>query len=91
MAVLAGGKIQLEGSPVELMHTLEGRVWTRTIDKAELAEFNKRHNVISTRLFAGRTVVHVLSDTHPGDGFERAPGGLEDVYLATVNASRRAA
>ncbi len=91
MAVLAGGKIQLEGAPIELMHTLQGRVWTRTIDKAELPAFNKAHNVISTRLFAGRTVVHVLSDTHPGDGFAPAPGGLEDVYLATVNASRRAA
>ncbi|MFO0412088.1 MAG: ABC transporter ATP-binding protein [bacterium] len=91
MAVLAGGKIQLEGAPIELMHTLEGRVWTRTVDKADLAAFSKAHNVISTRLFAGRTVVHVLSDTHPGDGFEPAPGGLEDVYLATVNASRRAA
>jgi ABC-type multidrug transport system ATPase subunit len=91
MAVLAGGKIQLEGAPVELMHTLQGRVWTRTVDKADLAGLSKAHNVISTRLFAGRTVVHVLSDTHPGDGFEPAPGGLEDVYLATVNASRRAA
>ena len=91
MAVLAGGKIQLEGAPVELMHTLQGRVWTRTVDKADLAELSKAHNVISTRLFAGRTVIHVLSDTHPGDGFEPAPGGLEDVYLATVNASRRAA
>lgn len=91
MAVLAGGKIQLEGAPTDLMHTLEGRVWTKTIDKAELPEFNKRHNVISTRLFAGRTVVHVLSDANPGAGFEKAPGGLEDVYLATVNASRRAA
>lgn len=91
MAVLAGGKIQLEGAPIDLMHTLEGRVWTKTIDKAELPEFTKRHNVISTRLFAGRTVVHVLSDANPGTGFERAPGGLEDVYLATVNASRRAA
>ena len=48
-------------------------------------------NVISSRLFAGRTVIHVLSDTNPGDGFERAQSGLEDVYLATVNASRRAA
>jgi len=91
MAVLAGGKIQLEGSPVELTHALEGRVWRKTIDKADLAEQQASRNVISTRLFAGRTVIHVLSDTNPGDGFERAPGGLEDVYLATVNASRRAA
>jgi ABC-2 type transport system ATP-binding protein len=91
MAVLAGGKIQLEGAPIELTHALEGRVWRKAIDKSELADFQKRHNVISTRLFAGRTVIHVLSDANPGDGFERAPGGLEDVYLATVNASRRAA
>jgi ABC-2 type transport system ATP-binding protein len=91
MAVLAGGKIQLEGSPVELTHALEGRVWRKTIDKADLAAQQASRNVISTRLFAGRTVIHVLSDTNPGDGFERAPGGLEDVYLATVAASRRAA
>jgi len=91
MAVLAGGKIQLEGSPVELTHALEGRVWRKTIDKADLAAQQASRNVISTRLFAGRTVIHVLSDTNPGDGFERAQSGLEDVYLATVNASRRAA
>ncbi len=91
MAVLAGGKIQLEGAPVELTHALEGKVWRKTIDKADLAAQQASRNVISTRLFAGRTVIHVLSDTNPGDGFERAPGGLEDVYLATVNASRRAA
>jgi ABC-2 type transport system ATP-binding protein len=91
MAVLAGGKIQLEGSPTELTTALEGRVWRKTIDKADLAALQASRNVISTRLFAGRTVIHVLSDTDPGDGFEPAPGGLEDVYLATVNASRRAA
>lgn len=91
MAVLAGGKVQLEGTPTELMHNLEGRVWRRTIDKSELAEFQTRYNVISTRLFGGRTVVHVLADRSPGDGFEPVPGGLEDVYLATVAASRRAA
>ncbi|TPW02541.1 MAG: ABC transporter [bacterium] len=91
MAVLASGKIQLEGSPIELTHALEGRVWRKTIDKADLAAQQASRNVISSRLFAGRTVIHVLSDTNPGDGFERAQSGLEDVYLATVNASRRAA
>lgn len=91
MAVLAGGKIQLEGAPTKLQHELEGKVWERTIEKSELPDFQKRYTVISTRLFAGRTVVHVLSDTHPGDGFAQTPGGLEDVYLATVAKTRRAA
>ena len=91
MAVLAGGKIQLEGVPADLQHTLEGRIWKRIIDKAELSDFKKRYEVISTRLLAGRTVIHVLADNHPGDGFEGAPGGLGDVYLATVAQTRRAA
>ncbi len=34
MAVLAGGRIQLEGAPAELMQALQGRVWKKTIDKA---------------------------------------------------------
>lgn len=91
MAVLAGGKIQLEGVPADLQHTLEGRIWKRTIEKAELKEFQTRYEVISTRLLAGRTVIHILADNHPGDGFERTSGGLEDVYLATVAKTRRAA
>lgn len=91
MAVLAGGKIQLEGAPADLMQRLDGRVWKKTIDKEALDEHRARHEVISTRLFAGRTVIHVLADKRPGDGFEPVSGGLEDVYFSTLSASRRAA
>jgi len=91
MAVLAGGKIQLEGAPVELMQRMSGRVWKKTIDKEALEANRTQHEVISTRLFAGRTVIHVLSDQKPGDGFEPVSGGLEDVYFSTLSASRRAA
>jgi hypothetical protein len=41
-----------------------------------------------------RTVVHVLSDDNPGDGFAPTPGGLDDVYFSTLaqtNAPARAA
>lgn len=89
MAVLAGGKIQLEGAPGELMGRLSGRVWKKTIDKAELEDHRARHEVISTRLVAGRTVIHVLADHSPGAGFEPVTGGLEDVYFSTLSASRR--
>ena len=49
------------------------------------------HEVISTRLSGGRTVVHVLAETSPGPGFTPVEGGLEDVYFSTLTASRRAA
>ncbi|WP_122465976.1 MULTISPECIES: ABC transporter ATP-binding protein [Brevundimonas] len=91
MAVLAGGKIQLEGAPGELMRRLDGRVWKKTIPSEQLEDHRERYEVISTRLFAGKTVIHVLADTSPGLGFEPVPGGLEDVYFSTLSASRRQA
>ncbi|QBX37716.1 ABC transporter ATP-binding protein [Brevundimonas sp. S30B] len=91
MAVLADGKIRLEGAPSELLGQMQGRVWKKTIDKADLPEHRVQYEVISTRLFAGRTVIHVLSDAKPGPGFEPVSGGLEDVYFSTLSASRRAA
>jgi ABC-2 type transport system ATP-binding protein len=91
MAVLAGGRIVKEGAPSELVHELTGRIWKKTIDKAELEAERTRHEVISTRLWAGRTVIHVLADASPGPGFEPVAGGLEDVYFSTLSASRRVA
>ena len=46
--------------------------------------------MISTRLFAGKTIVHVLSETQP-TGFQAVEGGLEDVYFSTLSTLRRAA
>lgn len=90
MAVLAGGGIQLEGAPAELLRKLEGQVWRRAVTRAELPAFQERYNVLSVRTVDDRTVIHVLSDREPGEDFTRVPPGLEDVYLAAVNASRRA-
>jgi ABC-type multidrug transport system ATPase subunit len=91
MAVLAGGKILLQGAPSDLMADLKGRIWKKVIDKAELDAQRAAHQVISTRLAAGRTVIHVLADSRPADGFEPVEGGLEDVYFSTLAVSRRAA
>ena len=90
MAVLAGGKVQLEGAPAELIASTRGRVWTRVVERDQLDAVAAAHEIISTRLFAGKTIVHVLSDSQPA-GFEPVEGGLEDVYFSTLAALRRAA
>jgi len=91
MAVLAAGRIQLEGAPAELIRRTTGRIWTKTIERGELERVRERHEILSTRLFAGRTVVHILSDSDPGEGFAAHAGDLEDVYFTTLAQSRRAA
>lgn len=91
MAVLAGGRVLLEGAPLALIEQTRGRVWQKTIARDELEAHRERYRVISTRLFAGRTIIHVVADGTPGDGFTPVQGGLEDVYFSTLDASRRAA
>ena len=89
MAVLAAGRIQLEGAPADLIARSQGRMWSKTIDRDSLDEVKAGYEVVSTRLFAGRTIVHVLSENDPANGFASVEGGLEDVYLTTVARSRR--
>ena len=90
MAVLANGRVQLEGKPADLIAATRGRIWARTIDRSELEKYQESHEIISTRLFAGRSVIHVLADQKP-EGFEPVEGGLEDVYFSTLSTLRRAA
>ena len=91
MAVLAGGRVQVEGAPLELIELTRGRIWMKTIDRRELEQVRERYAVLSTRLFAGRTVVHILSDSDPHNGFTAVDAGLEDVYFSTLLEARRAA
>jgi ABC-type multidrug transport system ATPase subunit len=90
MAVLAAGKIQLEGAPLDLIARSRGTVWAKTIERDQMADYGAAHEVISTRLFAGRTIIHILSENDPGNGFTAVDGGLEDVYFSTLARTRRA-
>jgi ABC-2 type transport system ATP-binding protein len=103
MAVLANGRVQLEGAPLELVHSTRGRIWMKVIDRGELAQYHQQYGeqysqqygqqyeLLSSRLFAGRAVIHILSDRDPGNGFTPADAGLQDVYFCTLAQSRRAA
>jgi len=90
MAVLANGRVQLEGKPSDLIAATRGQIWKRVISRDELEDYRSKYEVISTRLVAGNSVVHVLSENRP-DGFEPVEGGLEDVYFSTLSTLRRAA
>ena len=86
MAILAQGQVLLTGEPLEAIASLEGRVWQRTIDKHELDGYRARMTILSTRLMAGRTQIHVLADSSPGEGFVAVAPDLEDVYFGRLRA-----
>jgi ABC-type multidrug transport system ATPase subunit len=84
MAIIDRGEILLEAEPLRAVDDLKGRIWRRVIDRSALAGTERDHNVISTKLLGGRTVVRVRADTSPGTGFEAVEPNLEDVYFSTM-------
>ena len=88
MAIICNGAIVREGVPADLVAQLKGRIWKKVIDKPELEAAKAQYKVISTRLLAGRTVIHIESETDPGAGFAPVEGGLEDVYFSTLSSTR---
>jgi ABC-type multidrug transport system ATPase subunit len=90
MAILAQGQVLLTGEPLEAIASLDGRVWRRTIEKSELDGYRARMTILSTRLMAGRTQIHVLADSSPGEGFVAVAPDLEDVYFGRLRAQATA-
>ncbi len=84
MAIIAGGRVVVQGAPNELLQQMQGRIWRRTVPRADADSWRARADVISTRLSAGATVVHRYSTVDPGDGFEVITPDLEDVYFARL-------
>lgn len=87
MAVLGNGQILLQGNPLDVTADLNGQIWRKTVSLEEATVLENILPVISKRLFAGRTVLHVLAPEAP-EGFESAPATLEDVYFSTLHNSR---
>ena len=84
MAIIDKGRILLEAEPLQAVAALQGRIWRRLVDKQDLPACERDYAIISTRMLAGRTLVHAISDEAPGNGFEPAEPDLEDVYFCTM-------
>jgi ABC-type multidrug transport system ATPase subunit len=84
MAIIHQGQVKLTGDPLSLVAGLKGRVWKKSIPQSETAAFRERFQVISMRLFAGQTIIHVYSPSQPEADFEPVTPDLEDLYFTTI-------
>lgn len=84
MAIINKGEILLETEPVASVRDLEGKIWRKISTKTELAALENKFSVISTKLLAGQTVVHVYSEDKPAPDFNPVQPDLEDVYFSTM-------
>jgi len=83
-AIICQGEVLYAGEPDTAVNELEGRIFSRAIEKNELHDFRKNFNVISTQLKSGKLFIRVLHETDPGAGFAVSQPGLEDVYFSNI-------
>jgi ABC-type multidrug transport system ATPase subunit len=81
MAIINKGEVVVHGAPARILDEVRGRIWRRTVPRAQTEAYKAQYQVISTRLAAGNTVLHVYADVDPGDGFVAVEPDLEDVYF----------
>ena len=86
MAIICLGEVVATGNPSTLLESVKGKIWKKAIDKKELDQYKTDLKVISTHLKAGKTVIHVLSDSAPDASFESIPANLEDVYFSEITS-----
>jgi ABC-type multidrug transport system ATPase subunit len=84
MAIIHEGRVLYSGAPEAAEQALEGRIWQKSLTKAELEECRASFHVISIKLVAGRPLVHIYSDADPCDGFTQVTPDLEDVFFAQI-------
>jgi hypothetical protein len=70
---------------------VQGRIWRKLVARDAVAALESSHQVISTKLLAGRSVVRVYADTRPDETFDAAEATLEDVYFVAMGGGARSA
>jgi ABC-2 type transport system ATP-binding protein len=84
LAIIDRGEILFTAEPSRAIDVLRGKIWRRSVTKDELPSFEARLHVISTRLLAGRTIIHVHADSSPGEQFEPVEPDMKDVYFSVM-------
>jgi ABC-type multidrug transport system ATPase subunit len=86
MAIIQKGQVLYQGRPQDAIAQLNGRIWQRSIAKAELPDYEQHYQVLSTKLIGGRPLLHVYSTTPLKEGFAPSPPDLEDVFFTKIRS-----
>ena len=84
-AIICQGELMYKGTPDDAIKLVEGKVYTKSIDKNDILAYKKDYNLISTQLKTGNLNIRIISDVDPGYGFTPSPAVLEDVYFSTIS------
>ncbi len=85
MAILNGGKILKQTTPIEATKEIEGAIWTKIIERDDLETMEETFNILSSNYNQDNTLnIRVYATEKPADGFVLTPAQLDDVYFIAL-------
>jgi ABC-type multidrug transport system ATPase subunit len=89
MAIISGGIVVQRGNPEALVQSLENRIWTKRVNKEEVAFYQNwgkaEYKFILAKLSGGKMMVYINSEQDPGNGFAPQKATLEDIYFSNIS------
>src|SRR5579863_8173550 len=85
-AIIHQGRVLYQGRPLDAIAQLNGRIWQISIAKNQLADYEQRYQVVSSKLVGGRPLLHVYSASPLSGAFAPSAPDLEDVFFSKIRS-----
>jgi len=85
-AIIHRGRVLYQGPPQDAIAQLNGRIWQISVAKNELSDYERRYQVVSSRLVGGRPLLHIYSATPLSESFVPSAPDLEDVFFTKIRS-----
>lgn len=84
-AIICQGEVLMHGNPDEALKSLEGCIYSKSINKTAIEEYRNQYKVISVQMKSGNLNIRMYADSDPGNGFTLVPVILEDIYFYQIS------
>jgi ABC-type multidrug transport system ATPase subunit len=85
MAIVNGGRILKQTTPIEATKEIEGTIWTKIIQRDDLESMEETYNILSSNYNQDNTLnIRVHATDKPAEGFEQTAAQLDDVYFIAL-------
>ncbi len=91
MAILNGGRILKHTTPQEATKEIEGKMWTKVIEREDLESNEALYNILSSNYNQDNTLnIRVYADEQPSEDFVQTSPQLDDVYFIALKSDEPA-
>jgi ABC-type multidrug transport system ATPase subunit len=84
-AIICLGELLRHDNPDEAVQEMNGKIYTKSISKADIDQYKSNYEVISVQMKSGQLSLRIYSQDEPGNDFVPVSPILEDVYFHQIS------